>query len=224
MENIKEKNSRWLNRYEYLEFKENKSAGGILTIWDPQKFGVINAEASKQHLSLILQLVGDRQCYMITNVYGPQPMEDKLRLLTTLVDMKKRYPTLPWILGGNFNMTKSIMEKKGGTRTLGRDSIAFHNFITNMKLVDMETNNEIFTWNNKRGGPTQVASKLDRFLISEELLLMGSSLNALILPFGGSDHWPIQLEASLFGKPRNSPFRFENAWLTHSDFLTNIEK
>ena len=93
-----------------------------------------------------------------------------------------------------------------------------------MKLVDMETSNGIFTWNNKRGGPTQVASKLDRFIISEELLLMGSSLNALILPFGGSNHWPIQLEASLFGKPKNSPFRFENAWLTHSNFLTNIEK
>lgn len=53
---------------------------------------------------------------------------------------------------------------------------------------------------------------------------MGSSLNVLILPFGRFDQWPIQLEASLFGKPRNSPFRFENAWLTHSNFLTNIEK
>jgi len=57
--------------------------------------------------------------------------------------MKKRYPALPWILGGDFNMTKSLMEKKGGTRTLGRDSVAFQNFITNMKLVDMETSNGI---------------------------------------------------------------------------------
>lgn len=75
----------------------------------------------------------------------------------------------------------------------------------------------------KRGGSTQVVPKLDRIIISEEFLLMGSSLIALILPFGGSDHLSIQLEASLFGKPRNNPFRFENAWLMHSDFLTNIE-
>ena len=93
-----------------------------------------------------------------------------------------------------------------------------------MKLVDMDTSNSIFTWNNKRGGFTQVASKLDRFIISEELLLMGSGLTAFILPFGGLDHWSIQLEASLISKPSNSPFRFENVWLTHSDFLTNIEK
>jgi len=188
MERIREKHSKWVNRDKYLEFKANKSAGGILTLWDPHKFGVIYVEASRHHLSLIFQPVGDRQCYMITNVYGSQPMEDKLRLLTTLEDMKKRYPTLPWILGGDFNITKSVMEKKGGTIILGRDSIAFQNFIINMKLVDMETSNGIFTWNNKRGGPTQVASKLDRFMVFEELLLMGSSITALILPFGGLDH------------------------------------
>lgn len=116
------------------------------------------------------------------------------------------------------------MEKKGRTRILGRDSISFQNFITNMKLVDMETSIGIITWNNKRGGPTQVASKLDRFMVSEEFLLRGSSITILILPFGGLDHWPIQLEASLFGKPRNTRFRFENDWLTHLYFLTNIEQ
>jgi len=188
VERICEKHSEWVNRYEYLEVKANKYDGVILTLWDPQKFGVIDAEASRHHLSLIFQPVGDRQCYMITNVYGPQPMEDKLRLLTTLEDMKRRYPSLSWIIGGDFNITKSLMEKKGGTRILGRDSISFQNFITNMKLVDMETSNGIFTWNNKRGGPTQVASKLDRFMVSEELLLRGSNITTLILPFGGSNH------------------------------------
>ena len=138
-------------------------------------------------------------------------MENKFRLLSTLEDMKKRYPALPWILGGDFNITKSLMEKKGGTRILGRDSIAFQNFITNMKLVDMETSNGIFTWNNRRGGPTQVASKLDRFMVSEELLLRGSNISALILLFGGSDHWPVQLEVIFMGIPKNIPFRFENA-------------
>jgi len=35
-----------------------------------------------------------------------------------------------------------------------------------MRLVDTEASNGIFTWNNKRGGESQVASKLDRFIIS----------------------------------------------------------
>eukprot|EP00253_Pinus_taeda_P019985 PITA_19985 len=46
----------------------------------------------------------------------------------------------------------------------------------------------------------------------------------MILPFGGSYHWPIQLEASFIGTPRNRPFRFENMWHTHPDFPNNIGK
>lgn len=42
-------------------------------------------------------------------------------------------------------MIRSLSEKNGGTRSLGRDSIAFQNFINNMKLVDTETSNDIFT-------------------------------------------------------------------------------
>ena len=91
VEKIREKHNKWLNRYGYLEVKANKSTSGILTLWDPQKFGLQDAETSRHHLSLIIQPVGDRQCYMITNVYGPQPVEDKLRLLTTLEDMRNRY-------------------------------------------------------------------------------------------------------------------------------------
>jgi len=79
-----------------------------------------------------------------------------------------------------------------------------------MRLVDIETINGTFTWNKKRGGASQVASKLDRFIILEDLLLTGPDLTASILPFGDSNHWPIQLEAYFIGTLRNKPFRFEN--------------
>jgi len=49
-------------------------------------------------------------------------------------------------------MIRSLTEKKGGNRKLSRDSICFQNFINNMGLVDTETINDTFTWNNKRGG------------------------------------------------------------------------
>eukprot|EP00253_Pinus_taeda_P030822 PITA_30822 len=68
-----------------------------------------------------------------------------------------------------------------------------------MKLVDIDMSNGLFTWNNKRGGESQVASKLDRFIISEDLMLTGLYMTARILPFGGSDQCPVQLEASCIG-------------------------
>lgn len=86
-------------------------------------------------------------------------------------------------------MIRSLSEKKGGTKTLGRDSIAFYNFLNKMRLVDMEIKNGTFTWNNKWGGTSQVASKLDIFIISKDLILIGLTLSALTLPIGGSNHF-----------------------------------
>ena len=69
-------------------------------------------------------------------------------------------------MGGDFNMIKSILEKKGGTKTLSKEFTKFQTFIDNMRLFDTNMSNGLFTWNNKRGGEVQVASKLDRFIIS----------------------------------------------------------
>jgi len=49
---------------------------------------------------------------MVTNVYGPQNPNDKLKLLTSLEELRQRHPPIPWILGGDFNMIKSLTEKK----------------------------------------------------------------------------------------------------------------
>lgn len=121
-------------------------------------------------------------------------------------------------------MIKSLSEKKGGTRVLNKDSLVFQSFMDDMKLVDSELSNGLFTWNNNRGGEAHGASKLDRFMISEELMLIDKEITAKFLPFGGSDHWPIQLEIKGMVSPRNRPFRFENIWLSHPDFIGNIEK
>lgn len=127
-------------------------------------------------------------------------------------------------MGGDFNMIKSLSEKKGGTRYLSKDSIAFQTFSDNINLVDTNWNTGLFTWNNRRGGEALVASKLDRFFIFENLMLNGKEVTVRVLPFGGLDHWPIQLEIKGICTPRNKPFKFENIWLSHPDFISNIEK
>jgi len=61
-------------------------------------------------------------------------------------------------------------------------------------------------------------------MISEDLFLTCLDMSALILPFGGSYHWPVHLEATFMGTTRSQPFRFENVWLSHLDFTRNIDK
>jgi hypothetical protein len=91
----------------------------------------------------------------------------------------------------------------------------FQALIDKICFIDLETQNGLFTWSNRCMGSQQVACHLDRFLVSESLLMDGLSLNANILDTVGSNHWPIQLSLDISGSPRRNPFIFEHFWLTH---------
>lgn len=55
-------------------------------------------------------------------------------------------------------------------------------------------------------------------------MLIGMDMTVRILPFGGANHWHVQLEDQGIGTPKNKPFIFENIWLTHPYFISNIAK
>jgi len=90
--------------------------------------------------------------------------------------------------------------------------------------VDIQTINGTHTWNNRRGGTNQIASRLDRFLISEQIMMKDVYIGAMILPVVGSDHWPIKLEIDLKQSPKRRSFRFESFWLRDQKFLPKIEE
>ena len=98
-EKVKEIHSKWLNRFEFLEVKAENTIGGILTLWNPQKIDMIDVEASRDYLSVVIQPVGDKEMYLVTNVYGPQRMEGKLLFLNSLQKLRERHAKIPWILG-----------------------------------------------------------------------------------------------------------------------------
>ena len=119
-------------------------------------------------------------------------------------------------------MILNLSEKKGGTRREDPKMELFRDLLTDLKLVDIPTVNGIFTWNNRRGEIHQIASRLDRFLISEDILSVDDYYEAKILPSTGSDHWPIQLEIDIKYVPENRPFRFELFWLRDPAFLEQV--
>jgi hypothetical protein len=115
------------------------------------------------------------------------------------------------------------MEKKGGSRRLDRDSCDFNSLIEELHLIDLEAGNGLYTWTNRRTGVHQITCKLDRFLVSESLMLDGVAMESAILNLSGSDHWPIQLWVDVPATPGKKPFRFEQFWLDHPNFQTNIQ-
>lgn len=62
-------------------------------------------------------------------------------------------------------------------------------------------------------GFTNIAERLDRFLVSGEWLGQNLALESSILSLTGSDHYPIYLEVALAQAKGGTPFRFEKTWL-----------
>eukprot|EP00253_Pinus_taeda_P015690 PITA_15690 len=100
----------------------------------------------------------------------------------------------------------------------------FNELITEQRLVDTPTTNDVLTWNNRRGGKNQIASKLYRFLLSKQILNKYVFIEAKILPSLGSNHWPIRLEIDIKKNKGKKPFRFEAFWLRNPDFLHKVEQ
>lgn len=127
------------------------------------------------------------------------------------------------IMAGDFNMTTSKEEKKGGIQREAPEMERFIDLQMELRLVDIPTINGKFTWNNRRGGNKQIASRLERFLASEQLIRNDIFYEASILPSIGSDHWPIKLEIAVNPQNKKRPFRFEAFRLTDPNFTDKMK-
>jgi hypothetical protein len=197
--------------------------GGLNCLWNTTEVIMENFFTTKWSLTATYRCIGSDRPGCLTNVYGPPTPRDKPDFLRSLHHTHTLKQHSNWVIGGDFNLIRSLEEKKGGSRRLERDSEDFNTLIEDLHLVDMDASNGTHTWTNRRTGTHQIACKLDRFLISDALMLEGTAMEANILNIPGSDHWPIQLWVDVPATPGRKPFRFEQFWLDHPDFQANIQ-
>ena len=104
------------------------------------------------------------------------------------------------------------------------EMVLFRDLLTDLHLVDISIINWKYTWNNRRGERHQIASCLDRFLASEDLVSLDVYYEATILPTLGSDHWPIRIDIDVKDGPKNRTFIFELFWLRDPQFLEKAQQ
>eukprot|EP00253_Pinus_taeda_P001856 PITA_01856 len=212
------------SRYEMMGQDAIGSAGGLIIIWNLEEIQFSNWMSFPRILSGTTSIVGTTEEVIITGVYGPRIQSEKENFLQNLKALRCLIPGKQWIVGGDFNLIKTSGEKRGGTRRVDKVMEQFGDLIRDQNLIDIQTINGSHTWNNRRGGANQIASRLDRFLISEQIMLKDVFIEATILPVAGSDHWPIKLEIDLKQSPPNKPFRFEAFWLRNEGLMEKLEE
>ena len=165
-----------------------KAAGGIGILWNPREVSLFDFSASWHSLSAAFHILGTSIRGFMTNVYGPPRVKEKMQFMDSLRMIKGMSEGKPWILGGGFNLIRNLDEKKGGIRHLNPISEYFNEVIDNLELIDVRTNNGIFTWNNKRTGDRGISCRVDHFLVSKTIMMNEEELRATILPSVGSYH------------------------------------
>jgi len=107
-------------------------------------------------------------------------------------------------------------EKKSCTRrTLGMRE--FSDLIEDLNLIDLQLENAKFTW--FKGDNHQIASRIDRILVSQEWDDVFSNLKQYTTQRIISDHSPVTLQGGSW-KKNKSYFKFEN-WLLRTDSFTD---
>jgi hypothetical protein len=195
----------------------------LTIMWNTNAIIMENFSSTKWAIKVDCSLIGSNKPGHLINVYGLASPRDKKDFLRSLSQASSHTHYKNWIVGGDFNIIRSLEEKRGASRRLDRESDDFNNLIDNLHLIDLDTSNGLHTWTHQRTGSHQIACRLYRFLVSETLMLEGTYMKSTILNFPGSDHWPLQLWVDISATPGKKPFRFESFWLEHPDFQENIQ-
>lgn len=90
--------------------------------------------------------------------------------------------------------------------------------------MEIRTELDLHTWNNRRKGFYNVGGTLDKKNFKGDLSDFNSKLKPTVLPWSGSDHYSVLLEILGEAKTSGHPFKFELMWFNHEEFLPNIKK
>eukprot|EP00253_Pinus_taeda_P035515 PITA_35515 len=107
--------------YEMMGLDAIGRAGGLIIIWNPEEIHFSNWMSLPRILSGTASIVGTKEEVIITGVYGPHIQNEKENFLKNLKALRCLIPGKQWIVGGDFNLIKTLDEKRGGTRRMDKD-------------------------------------------------------------------------------------------------------
>ncbi|XP_039025263.1 uncharacterized protein LOC120158513 [Hibiscus syriacus] len=155
----------------------------------------------------------------VVNVYAPNLLSEKKDFFVNLNEVIGNLG-VPMIVGGDFNSVRESNERIG-ISVNSCDMGPLNEFIQAWNLVDLPFSGSCFTW--FEGGSSTSANRLDRFLISTDVLCKIPSLIQKTLKRSLSDHNTVVLqEITIPSRPR--PFKWLCHWAEDSGFRILVEE
>ncbi|GJT28614.1 RNA-directed DNA polymerase, eukaryota, reverse transcriptase zinc-binding domain protein [Tanacetum coccineum] len=164
------------------------NSGGILCVWDSNMLHKENHTISDYFIAIMGKWLPNDKNLLIISVYAPQELSEKKMLWQYLVHVIEVWNG-DVIVTGDFNELRTADERFGSIFNV-RGAAAFNSFISTGGLVEVPSGGYSYTWSHKSAAKI---SKLDCFLISEDLMSNCPNISSIILDRYLSDHRTILL-------------------------------
>ncbi|GJX96590.1 RNA-directed DNA polymerase, eukaryota, reverse transcriptase zinc-binding domain protein [Tanacetum coccineum] len=198
--------------FDYVHSDAVGNSGGILCVWDPNSFRKTSTTVSDYFVITRGEWVKTGVNLLVVAVYAPHDLKDKCLLWDYLTHVCNQWVG-EVVMMGDFNEVRDKSERFGSIfYQSGADR--FNSFISNAGLKEVMLGGCAYTWCHKSASKM---SKLDRFLISENLMNNNLNICAITLDRFLSDHRPILLCESKFDYGP-TPFRFFHYWMEVDGF------
>ncbi|XP_026420089.1 uncharacterized protein LOC113316073 [Papaver somniferum] len=125
----------------------------------------------------------------------------------------------PWLLIGDFNTVLNADEKKGGRSPLNSAMSDFKDFVDSCGLIQSPKSGLELSWCNGRVRNKRILCNLDGALYNLKWLDTFSGWHYHVATMGISNHGPLIGSDTVIERALNTPFRFQQMWLTHPSFL-----
>nr|GEX11258.1 RNA-directed DNA polymerase, eukaryota [Tanacetum cinerariifolium] len=169
--------------FDYVRSDSVGNSGGILCVWDPNSFRRSNTTISDYFIMIRGVWLKTGVNLLIVAVYAPHDLRDKRMLWDYLAHVINQWDG-EVVTMGDFNEVRYKSDRFALVFNVqGAD--VFNLFIANAGLEEVPLGGNSFTWCHKSA--TKM-SKLDRFLISENLLITCPSISATTLDRYLYDH------------------------------------
>ncbi|XP_060200225.1 uncharacterized protein LOC132628463 [Lycium barbarum] len=177
---------------------------------------------SVQQLTLKLHNVNSEEDMIVTLVYAKCDRMEMIELWDSLYYLASDM-TLPWLVGGDFNVICYEEEKYRGLPVSLNEVEDFRHCINTCNLTDLGYKGSGFTWWNGRGAEDCVFKRLDGCLGNIEFQQLFPSLQMTHLIKQGSDHSPLFIECKDQVPKVRKSFKFLNFWAKHDTFMDIVK-
>ncbi|GJX01702.1 RNA-directed DNA polymerase, eukaryota [Tanacetum coccineum] len=203
--------------YDFLYSNSVGNSGWILCVWDPNSFIKHNYTISDYFVIVRGKWLKKDIDLLIVAIYAPHDPRDKTMVWDYLSHVINQWKGSVVIMG-DFNEVRFKSDRFGSIfNEKGADE--FNSFIANSGLEEVPLGGCNFTWCHKSAAKM---SKLDRFLVSNNLFTYCPHISAITLDRFLSDHRPILLRETSFDYGP-VPFRFFQHWIEIDGFSKFIE-